>query len=936
MLPFVPSPSSLRPAQDQFLSVRRAKTIRCLTDLFVVGALLLLVGLPLEAETPNPCPNAKPVPAALRIPATLPPGEPVVFEKQVLYYLSTLEYRKLGWCEDKWVRDTGPYMKGSDAIVHPPVRVFYSPEVSKWLLNDRKGEIPDGAVIIKEQFAPPPAARYEGIPREKLGCSNDWTFMIKNSAASRDGWFWGEVWNSETFPMNFNDPFQYPNAGYGLYCLRCHSSAETEHTFATMNNIKGAPGWPLQYRVDDSWLSIPAKAPGTCGRGKSGADPVAGAAFPMHAQNAVLEAEPVRHHAVREAGLLEAAPVAIQNMPPEPLDDVLAPPLKDGKPAGVSNSPQFVTSAQCLGCHSGLSNSGLGPSMVVLPDMNVSPYGEWRWSPMGLAGRDPVFYSQLDSELAYLKERAPTQQMVVNTCMSCHGIMGKRTFAAEHPNEDFKVDFVYERNPGNKGFKYGGLSRDGISCLACHQMAPPSDSSLSYFLKNKINGNFDLTPHDQLNGPFKDDVITTYLMDTGLGIKPKFNDYIQSAQLCGSCHTIVLPVLDSRTPGKTSVEQATYPEWLNSQYRKEYGSVGSTPKSCQDCHMPGSYTNRDENVSVLQIQTRMAIVQDLTLPATEHLATPDQINVRFRSDGFRRHELLGTNGFLLQMFLQPVNKEGNNEVLGVRMKDYMSGFTTDLENAIDNVVEQAQYRTATLAITRFDVQGGKLVVDVTVTNLAGHRFPSGVGFRRAFLELQATENDKPFWTSGTTNDKGEITDFKGRVLPTEFFQDGAYQHHYSQSNPIRSSDQVQIYEELVADADGRLTTSFTRRDVEVKDNRLLPAGWSLHGPSDLKIPEEFLEATWPKGDAAKDPVYLAGQGQSIVRYEIPLPAGVDAKKVNVTASLYLQTLPPYFLADRYKTATSATARLQHLVTSLGNLADTDFLQWKLLVASAKR
>ena len=28
--------------------------------------------------------------------------------------------------------------------------------------------------------------------------------------------------------------------------------------------------------------------------------------------------------------------------------------------------------------------------------------GEWRWSPMGLAGRDPVFYAQLECELAYI------------------------------------------------------------------------------------------------------------------------------------------------------------------------------------------------------------------------------------------------------------------------------------------------------------------------------------------------------------------------------------------------------------------------------------------------------------------------------------------------------------------------------------------------------
>jgi Cytochrome P460 len=884
-----------------------------------------------QDSIPDPCPNGKPVPAALRIPANLPPGEPVEFEKQVLRYLSTLEYRKLGWCEDKWVRDTGPFVKGADAIVHPPVRIFYSPEVTKWLVGKRKGEIPDGAVIIKEQFAPTPAARYRDIPGDKLGCSNDWSFMIKNSAASRDGWFWGEVWNSETFPMNFTDSFQYPNAGYGLYCLRCHASAEKEHTFSTLNNIKGADGWPLQYRVDDSWMIIHAKPPGGCGHGASAADPVAGAAFPMHAQNAALAAEPIRH--------LEAIlnlPPLVQKMPPEPLDNVVAPPGKAAKIADPLKSPEFVTSAQCLGCHSGLSNSGLGPSMVILPNTNVSPYGEWRWSPMGLAGRDPVFYSQLDSELAFLKDQPAKHQKVINTCMNCHGAMGKKAFAAEHPTENFKVDFVYARDPSAEGFRYGSLARDGISCLVCHRMAAPKNGSLSYFLNNKINGDFDLTPPDQLNGPFEDNVITTYPMDTGLGVTPKYNAYIKSSQMCGSCHTILLPVMDSPHPEETSVEQATYPEWLNSRYRNEYGSVGATPKSCQDCHMPVGYTNHNQNVSVPQIQTRMAIVQDLTLPATEHLATPEQLNVRFRTDGFRRHELLGTNGFLLQMFLKPVDKDGNNEALGVRTKDYMTGFTNDLANAVDNVVEQAQNSTATLAITRFEVNGDKLIAEVTVSNLAGHRFPSGVGFRRAFLEFQATINGKPFWTSGTTNDKGEITDINGKVLPTEFFAGGKYQPHFNQANPIRSSDQVQIYEELVQDANHQFTTSFTRRDFEIKDNRLLPVGWSPHGPSDLKIPEPYLEATWPKGPAKDDPVYLAGNGQSIVRYEIPLPAGATANNVKAEVTLYLQTTPPYFLADRYKTATPATARLRHLTTLLGTLDDTDFVDWKLLIASAQR
>jgi hypothetical protein len=223
-----------------------------------------------------------------------------------------------------------------------------------------------------------------------------------------------------------------------------------------------------------------------------------------------------------------------------------------------------------------------------------------------------------------------------------------------------------------------------------------------------------------------------------------------------------------------------------------------------------------------------------------------------------------------------------------------------------------------------------------VVNKAGHRFPSGVGFRRAFLELQATMNGKPFFTSGTTNEMGQITDFAGKVLPTESFAGGKYQPHFSQSNPIRTTDQVQIYEELVQNADGQFTTSFTRRDFDIKDNRLLPIGWSLKGPADLKIPEPYLHATLPVGDALKDPVYLAGKGESIVRYEIALPPGADASNVKATVKLYSQTMPPYFLADRDQTKTPATARLEFLTASLGTLANTDYENWKLLIASAAK
>lgn len=914
--------------------------------LFLVLGVFAVFIANAQTRIPNPCPNAKPVPDALRLPPGLGvSGEDFDYEKKVLNYLNTLDYRKLGWCEDKGVRDTGPYINNIAAVVHPGVRIFYSPEVSTWLLNGRQGVIPDGAVIIKEQFPNPPAERYADTPTDKLGCPNDWTFMIKNSKVSRDGWFWGELFN----PMNFNNPnkFQYPNTGYGLYCLRCHASAEKELTFASLSNIKGAPGYPLQYRVDDSWRAgtQPAPPSATCTTGSSGAAFKIGSAFPLHAQNVAIMAELAVERIVKRA----AVPPGIQRFPPETLDNVVAPPGKASTVSGPGVPPEFVTSAQCLSCHSGLSSSPFGPSMAVVTGknakgnptgVNFSAYGEWRWSPMGLAGRDPVFFSQLDSELAFLKGNPAIQQSVIDTCMNCHGAMGKKSYAIERPGLPFQLAFVYESNPSAPGFKYGSLARDGISCMMCHRNAAPKDPSVDYFFKNNINGNFDLVPADQLYGPFKDDDITTYPMDTGLGVKPKFNAYLQSSQMCGSCHTIILPVLDKeKNPDgtfHTEVEQATYPEWLNSQYRNEYGSVGAKPESCQFCHMPTGYSNARNHLNIQPIKTRIAVTQDHTYPQADHMAKPEEVNVRYRQNGYRRHELLGTNGFLLQMFLNPVNEEDNNEILGVRLPDYFTGFLSDLKDAAANVVTQAQTITADVKITRRVVRDGALNVEVTVTNKTGHRFPSGVGFRRAFLEFVARDKTgKVVLSSGTTDERGQITDMNRQVLQTEGHVDNAWQPHFNRSNPISRSDQVQIYEELVEDAKGKLTFSFTRRDKEVKDNRLLPIGWSKTGPKGLTLPPEILKSTLPKGTAINDVVYLRGEGQSIVRYIVPLAKGQQENDIIIDVALYSQTLPQDFLNERYQTPGPATDRLRFLATGLGTLAGTDYANWKLLIARAR-
>jgi hypothetical protein len=831
----------------------------------------------------------------------------------MLAYLQSYRYRELGWCRDKGVRDTGPYIAHVSYGTHPAVQIYYSPEVMAWLRGGRKGVPADGAVIIKEQYGSKPAAAFAGLAERELR-PTDWTIMIRRSGASHDGWFWAEVYTGmfDTAAA----PTSYPNAGFGLYCLRCHASAAGALTVSSLENIRGFPGEPVAYRVDDSWR------------------------HPLPLQT------PAHHGIATPAATASPHPLAVQTFPAEPLDTALAP---------AGHAPYFVTSSQCLSCHSAAPGNPFGPTMWVTPapgstapGINVSEYGEWRWSPMGLAGRDPVFYAQLESELAYVdgagdpKTRKARKQSIVDTCMTCHGAMGKRSFAHDFPGRPFSPEFVFDTAPAHAGTHYGGLARDGISCAVCHRATvnppPRGTDPLAHFLEHKINGRFDLGPPDKLFGPFKNDTIATYPMSEALGAKPTFSRFITSSRMCGSCHTIDLPIIDA--PAKPNaaprhgLEQATYLEWLNSSYQTEYAPQAGA-KSCQDCHMPAGITNPARGVELAHIASRIALVQDDTYPQSSHSAPRKDITVRYRDEGFRRHELLGLNAFLLETFRQFPN------VLGVRTTDYMTGSSNSLNDAVGNVVRQARASTAKLDV-RARVEGSTLTADVEVTNLTGHRFPSGVGFRRAFLEVvvrdtAAAPGAAPLFTSGRTDARGRIVGDDGTPLPSESFARGAdgkqqYQEHFDEAHPIVRGDQVQIFEELTRDASGNFTTSFLRRDHEVKDNRLLPRGWSAAGPAH-PVPAFYLHATYPGGRATSDPRYRDGRGHAIVRYALAVPRGVDPAKVVVEARLYYQAWAPYFLEQRRAVAGPASHRFATLVDRL-DLDGGELAGWKLRIAEA--
>src|SRR6185369_13875959 len=115
---------------------------------------------------------------------------------------------------------------------------------------------------------------------------------------------------------------------------------------------------------------------------------------------------------------------------------------------------------------------------------------------------------------------------------------------------------------------------------------------------------------------------------------------------------------------------------------------------------------------------------------------------------------------------------------------------------------------------------------------------------------------------------------------------------------------------------------------------LLPLGWKPDGPQPGVMPKFFLDATHPKGDAEKDPDYKNGKGIDTLTYRIALPAGIDPANVKISATLWSQTIPPYFLRDRFAGANGDGTKRLKFITSTINLDATNLKNWKLFVASA--
>lgn len=893
-----------------------------------------------------------------------------------------------GWVSDKKIRDTGPFVgsvrlgswSGESKGTHVASLIWYSPEMYAWLKANRPDHselpkdasaVPDGAMMVKEMY-PAPASVCGHEDPAKLQPTNGAAIMVRASAMSHDGWYWGWFGFTDWKPDWPATPANsYPNMGFGQYCLNCHASAKGNSTFASLKNVKGHPGEPLVFLTQS----------------------VFGAKEPENHHAQVAEAVPSM---LRQAPLKPdyhpeflrvyggARPVlpsmaGIDRLPSETYDNVWAIP-------GSKLANSFVTSDQCLGCHAA-GSTGLQFDMTEIAPtgrlVNHSPWATWRSSPMGLSGRDPFFYAQVESETQTF--HPGSAKLIYDTCFGCHGIGGQRQLAMENVKADGScaefdrtvVDATpLENDPGKGMARFGALARDGITCLACHRMAlgPDADAQAKApqnacvaqrqeklnhgftGLARTFTGSFPIAAPDQVFGPFEQPKELS--MRNAVGMVPQHRGAISSSEVCASCHTVHLPILkDGRVIGH-AYEQATYAEWLFSDYRAGaapgVGALplgpGATPQSCQHCHM------RDRDAQGVPIVSKVASIQEYSsFPQAENVAPPKEIDLQARPN-FSKHTLVGLNIVLVKMAQQ------FSAILGNRTDDPMlpRRGVPPLETTENAILAQARNDTAAIAVSSVSRDEETLKATVTVRNKAGHKFPSGVGFRRAFVEFVVRdEAGAAIWASGRTNAMGVIEDGAGKPLDGELWWDGeckariepetrAHQTHFQ---TIRSQGQAQIYQELVAapgpgedarcgedaPATGPLTTSFLSVCKRVKDNRILPGGYLPYESRRILAAaigaDEKLAAETGSVGVEGDPDYVSGGGQDAVSYEIPLKDLGGRRPRTVEATLYYQAQPPFYIQDRFCTAKGRDGDRLFLLAGFLRQAGAETRDWKLRLVS---
>lgn len=463
--------------------------------------------------------------------------------------------------------------------------------------------------------------------------------------------------------------------------------------------------------------------------------------------------------------------------PTPPLDSPLPTPLPPTEPALESPLPTppaptpeppagfaglpLPTERDDLFAGSGIC-AACHTSMTDEAGTDVSIDSAWRASMMANAARDPYWQASVRAEVL---SNPSLQPLIEDKCATCHMPM-TRTSTAAAGGEGAVLDsgFSDPEHPMHS------LAMDGVSCTLCHQIRPDeSGEESSHSGGYKVSHDLPADERESF-GPYPPGPGAVQIMQSASGFVPIQSQHVGSAELCATCHTLYTPFVDSEGVVQGEFpEQTPYEEWQASSYG------GTIP--CQGCHMPQAEGN-----------VRLSIV-----------GGPDG-----RSP-FYQHLSVGGNTYVLQIL----------QAFGQELAVTTSSRLLAAQEA--TVREQLQERTATVSLQDVELSNSTLTADVVVSSLVGHKLPTSFPSRRAWIHLVVRDADGEIvFESGAWQADGSI------VANDNDLDQASYEPHY---DTINDPEQVQVYEAILGNTDGHVTTTLLRAAVYLKDNRLLPAGF---------------------------------------------------------------------------------------------------------------
>jgi hypothetical protein len=227
---------------------------------------------------------------------------------------------------------------------------------------------------------------------------------------------------------------------------------------------------------------------------------------------------------------------------------------------------------------------------------------------------------------------------------------------------------------------------------------------------------------------------------------------------------------------------------------------------------------------------------------------------------FWKHQFVGGNAFMLQMLADHGQE--------VEANASARQFKPLIEQARD------QLRKAARLHVQGKRDGGNVVLRVEVENLAGHKFPTGHPYRRAWLHVRVTDQQgQTLFESGAVDSSGALR--------------GAPGGHAPHRDLITRPEEVQIYQSVMADAQGEPTWLLLRGATYFKDNRIPPRGFVVEDTDASHVAVG--------GGAESDPNFNHhGSGCDEVTYRVAVGA-VNGPLVAEVELLY-QSVPPEAVA----------------------------------------